>query len=103
MDFVKKEVGDIRYNIKRKIRGESGSDASIGTSFNRFGSFSPVRRHGIVKWYVDGKDYLYAVSEAIEFAKEAIYIEDWWLSPEIVCSLMLYFFASLSHTRAAGD
>ncbi|KAJ3211026.1 hypothetical protein HK099_008107, partial [Clydaea vesicula] len=33
--------------------------------------------------YIDGKDYLYAVSEALENAKHEIYIEDWWLSPEV--------------------
>ncbi|KAL2867169.1 putative phospholipase PldA [Aspergillus lucknowensis] len=50
---------------------------------NRFGSFAPVRDGNKVKWYVDALDYLWAVSVALEQAKEVIYIEDWWLSPEL--------------------
>lgn len=37
----------------------------------------------MVKWYVDGRDYFWAVSVALEQAKETIYIADWWLSPEL--------------------
>ncbi|KAL4914124.1 hypothetical protein BDW62DRAFT_204950 [Aspergillus aurantiobrunneus] len=50
---------------------------------HRFGSFAPVRQGNKVKWYVDALDYLWAVSIALEQAKEVIYIEDWWLSPEL--------------------
>jgi len=32
---------------------------------------------------VDGRDYYWAVSIALERAKETIYIADWWLSPEL--------------------
>ncbi|KAL3490452.1 hypothetical protein BJX62DRAFT_207184 [Aspergillus germanicus] len=50
---------------------------------NRFESFAPARAGNRVKWYVDALDYLWAVSVALEQAKEVIYIEDWWLSPEL--------------------
>ncbi|KAL5340373.1 hypothetical protein BJX70DRAFT_125022 [Aspergillus crustosus] len=50
---------------------------------NRFKSFAPVREGNKVKWYVDALDYMWAVSIALEEAKEVIYIEDWWLSPEL--------------------
>ncbi|OJJ55121.1 hypothetical protein ASPSYDRAFT_158991 [Aspergillus sydowii CBS 593.65] len=50
---------------------------------HRFGSFAPIREGNRVKWYVDALDYLWAVSIALEQAKEVIYIEDWWLSPEL--------------------
>ncbi|OJJ07083.1 hypothetical protein ASPVEDRAFT_46461 [Aspergillus versicolor CBS 583.65] len=50
---------------------------------HRFGSFAPIREGNKVKWYVDALDYLWAVSIALEQAKEVIYIEDWWLSPEL--------------------
>ncbi|KLJ11856.1 phospholipase D [Blastomyces silverae] len=53
------------------------------TSQNRFGSFAPPREHCDAKWYVDGCDYMYAVSRALETAKESIWILDWWLSPEL--------------------
>ncbi|KAL1900065.1 hypothetical protein Cpir12675_001064 [Ceratocystis pirilliformis] len=49
---------------------------------NRFQSFvSPTT--GDVKWYVDGCSYFWALSEALERARESIYILDWWLSPEL--------------------
>ncbi|KAJ4422919.1 hypothetical protein N0V82_002446 [Gnomoniopsis sp. IMI 355080] len=50
---------------------------------HRFESFFPERDGNLIKWYVDGRDYFWAVSEALEKAKEIIYIEDWWLSPEL--------------------
>ncbi|TGJ83625.1 hypothetical protein E0Z10_g5143 [Xylaria hypoxylon] len=50
---------------------------------HRFKSFFPERDGNLIKWYVDGRDYFWAVSAALEQAKETIYIEDWWLSPEL--------------------
>ncbi|WYZ46353.1 hypothetical protein EsH8_IX_000578 [Colletotrichum jinshuiense] len=49
---------------------------------NRYQSFAP-QSSGNAKWYVDGCSYFWAVSEAIEQARESIYILDWWLSPEL--------------------
>ena len=34
-------------------------------------------------WFVDGSSYMAAVADAMEAAKEEIFIADWWLSPEI--------------------
>lgn len=51
---------------------------------HRFNSFAPMRESNRVKWYVDARDYFWAVSAALENAKETIYLEDWWLSPELV-------------------
>ncbi|KAF9921945.1 hypothetical protein FBU30_007990 [Linnemannia zychae] len=50
---------------------------------HRFGSFAPERENAKVRYYVDGKDYFHAVSDAILAAKNEIYIADWWLSPEL--------------------
>ncbi|KAF9968644.1 hypothetical protein BGZ70_000961 [Mortierella alpina] len=50
---------------------------------HRFGSFAPQREDAKVRYYVDGKDYFHAVSDAILAAKTEIYICDWWLSPEL--------------------
>ncbi|KAJ5102138.1 Phospholipase D/Transphosphatidylase [Penicillium alfredii] len=50
---------------------------------NRFGSFAPPREQNDVKWYVDGCSYFWAVSRALENARESIWILDWWLSPEL--------------------
>lgn len=50
---------------------------------HRFDSFAKVREENHVKWYVDGHDTFYAVSELLESAKHAIFIQDWWLTPEL--------------------
>ncbi|KAI9276308.1 hypothetical protein BY458DRAFT_433755 [Sporodiniella umbellata] len=46
---------------------------------HRFDAFAAVRHGAQVKFFVDGQNYCWAVSEAIEKATECIYIEDWWL------------------------
>ncbi|KAF9171276.1 Phospholipase D1 [Mortierella sp. AD011] len=48
----------------------------------RFNSFAPVRENASAQWLVDGRDYFWNVSKAMEMAKETIYILDWMLSPE---------------------
>ncbi|KAK4174526.1 hypothetical protein QBC36DRAFT_38740 [Triangularia setosa] len=58
---------------------------------HRFDSFFPERDGNMVKWYVDGRDYFWAVSVALEKAKETIYIADWWLSPELFLRRPPYF------------
>lgn len=50
----------------------------------RFNSFAPVRTNVSAQWLVDGRDYFWNVSKAMEMAKESIYILDWMLSPEIL-------------------
>ncbi|KAF2005570.1 phospholipase D/nuclease, partial [Amniculicola lignicola CBS 123094] len=50
---------------------------------HRFLSFAPERHGNDIKWYVDGCGYMWAVSIAIERARESIWILDWWLSPEL--------------------
>ncbi|OIW29121.1 phospholipase D [Coniochaeta ligniaria NRRL 30616] len=50
---------------------------------NRFGSFAPVRTGVHAQWLVDGRDYMWNVSRAINMARDVIYIHDWWLSPEL--------------------
>ncbi|XP_050341987.1 phospholipase D2 isoform X2 [Nymphalis io] len=46
-------------------------------------SFAPPRAATPVGTLVDGSAYLSAVADAMELAKEEIFIADWWLSPEI--------------------
>ena len=52
-------------------------------SRNRFDSFAPLRVNVAVQWLVDGRDYFWNLSRAINMAKDRIYIHDWWLSPEL--------------------
>jgi phospholipase D1/2 len=65
---------------------QSAGGAQPGTEFHsqhRFSSFAPERQGNDIKWYVDGCSYMYAVSLALERARESIWILDWWLSPEL--------------------
>ncbi|KAF1815108.1 phospholipase D/nuclease [Eremomyces bilateralis CBS 781.70] len=59
------------------------SDGAHSNSRHRFHSFAPQREGNELKWYVDGCNYMWAVSVAIEQARESIWILDWWLSPEL--------------------
>ncbi|KAI8359820.1 hypothetical protein BD560DRAFT_449073 [Blakeslea trispora] len=56
---------------------------SLWCQVNRFKSFAPVRENVSATWYVDGRDYFWDLSVALENATECIYIHDWWLSPEL--------------------
>ncbi|CAB3989453.1 Phospholipase D2 [Paramuricea clavata] len=49
----------------------------------RHGSFAPVRERCKAVWYVDGKDYMSAVADAIMAAETEIMITDWQMNPEI--------------------
>lgn len=85
-------------NLERKMKMASRSEKTIvawadSISFmkehtvwsqqHRFDSFSPVRNNVHAQWFVDARDYFWAVSEAIDMAQDVIYIHDWWLSPEL--------------------
>uniref|UniRef100_A0A4W3HP38 Phospholipase n=1 Tax=Callorhinchus milii TaxID=7868 RepID=A0A4W3HP38_CALMI len=50
---------------------------------HRFGSFGAVHENTMAKWYVNAKGYFEDLANALEEAKEEIFITDWWLSPEI--------------------
>ncbi|XP_067674242.1 phospholipase D1-like isoform X4 [Haliotis asinina] len=53
------------------------------TQVNRFRSYAPLREDSYARWFVDASSYFEAVADALEKAKEEIFIADWWLSPEI--------------------
>ncbi|KAF4778183.1 hypothetical protein HER10_EVM0000993 [Colletotrichum scovillei] len=85
--FRKVERGiDALFGDERHAHTHSGHECHehhpAGHAENRFQSFAP-QTTGNAKWYVDGCSYFWAVSEAIEQARESIYILDWWLSPEL--------------------
>ncbi|CCE91711.1 phospholipase D TDEL_0D01270 [Torulaspora delbrueckii] len=56
---------------------------TVWTKRHRFDSFAPIRRNAFCKFLVDGRDYFWALSEALRMAEDVIYIHDWWLSPEL--------------------
>ncbi|XP_017292411.1 phospholipase D1-like isoform X1 [Kryptolebias marmoratus] len=49
----------------------------------RFGGFAPPRANTLTKWYVNGSGYFADLADALENAKEEIFITDWWLSPKV--------------------
>lgn len=49
----------------------------------RFGGFAPPRDNTLTKWYVNGSGFFADLADALEQAKEEIFITDWWLSPEV--------------------
>ncbi|KAI0184402.1 phospholipase D active site-containing protein [Xylaria flabelliformis] len=66
---------------EEQVHNNQANVQPVDTS-HRFQSFSP-QTSGNAKWYVDGASYFWAVSMALEEARESIYILDWWLSPEL--------------------
>lgn len=80
----------VRCWTRRKAREwkESLTLAAKTTAYdftrpNRYGSFVPVRNNVQARWFIDGATYFEAVADALENAKEEIFIADWWLSPEL--------------------
>lgn len=78
-------VHEIGTELNQRLSGrESGQSAgqaqySVGpeaTTQNRYGSFARQQYGNDVKWYVDGCGYMWAVSIAIERARESIWILD---------------------------
>ncbi|XP_026126678.1 phospholipase D1-like [Carassius auratus] len=45
---------------------------------NRHGSFTPVRENTSSKWFVNAAGYFDAIADALEGAKEEIFITAWW-------------------------
>uniref|UniRef100_A0A8C2IBU4 Phospholipase n=1 Tax=Cyprinus carpio TaxID=7962 RepID=A0A8C2IBU4_CYPCA len=45
---------------------------------HRFGSFANEQKNIPSKWYVNGKQYMEDVANALEEAEEEIFITDWW-------------------------
>ncbi|CAK7903236.1 phospholipase D1 [[Candida] anglica] len=62
---------------------EEMKNQTVWAEPHRFDSFAPVRDNCFAQWFVDGRDYFWAVSSALEMAKDVIFIHDWWLSPEL--------------------
>ncbi|OBA20145.1 phospholipase D [Metschnikowia bicuspidata var. bicuspidata NRRL YB-4993] len=57
--------------------------SNVWAEKHRFNSFAPIRKNCYAQWLVDARDYFWALSSALEMAKDVIFIHDWWLSPEL--------------------
>lgn len=80
LKLVAKNVRQMQQFI---ISMERIATQCIWRSRNRFDSFAPIRMNVAAQWLVDGRDYLWNLSRAMNMAKDRIYIHDWWLSPEL--------------------
>jgi phospholipase D1/2 len=83
---LKQEINVVEGAIEDEIHSHTHLNKAchnlhLYTRDNRFHSFAPPRRGNDAKWFVDGCGYFWAVSVALEEAKESIWILDWWLSP----------------------
>ncbi|RCH86304.1 hypothetical protein CU098_002772, partial [Rhizopus stolonifer] len=85
--LAKKVKHELRHAVNHIIKPHENEEDDREEEYlaqgHRYDSFAPIRHEAMVKYFVDGHDYCWAVSEAIEGAKEVIFIEDWWLSPEL--------------------
>ncbi|RCH89710.1 hypothetical protein CU098_009899, partial [Rhizopus stolonifer] len=68
---------------KDETKDDDFIEQQLAAEEHRYDSFAAVRHDAQVKYFVDGQNYCWAVSEAIAHAQECIYIEDWWLTPEL--------------------
>ena len=76
-DPIQRQLHQFIQSMERVARD------SMWTSRNRFDSFAPLRVNVAAQWLVDGRDYFWTLSRAMNMAKRSIYIHDWWLSPEL--------------------
>ena len=85
-------VHGLGSELKQSIAGQGGethshthggamcSDGMHDNNQHRYGSFAAQRNGNDAKWYVDGCAYMWAVSRALEQARESIWILDCELS-----------------------
>ncbi|KAJ8689244.1 hypothetical protein PTI98_013285 [Pleurotus ostreatus] len=78
-------IGIINPNRRHDDPEEKAQDAVRAEIMaeHRFNSFAHKRSDNTAKWHVDGHDYMWAVSEMIDSARDVIFIMDWWLTPEL--------------------
>jgi len=55
----------------------------LETEYNRYNSFAPMRRNVSCFWYVNGKPFYTRLADALEQAKESIFLTCWMISPQV--------------------
>lgn len=76
--------GQYGYQPGLQSNLQTQTPAVSGPTQHRYDStFAGPKSGNDVKWYVDGCSYMWAVSQALESARQTIWILDWWLSPEL--------------------
>ena len=104
-------VHDIGSEIDKRFAGrhqttgqatQPPSSSSIGaqaSTQNRYGSFARQEFGNDVKWYVDGCGYMWAVSIAIEEARESIWILDCKSNLSSLFSIQISLHVKFSRAR----
>uniref|UniRef100_A0A7E4VB52 Phospholipase n=1 Tax=Panagrellus redivivus TaxID=6233 RepID=A0A7E4VB52_PANRE len=77
-----KRIDDAEYWC-HKIDEVVASTGQLWLNPKRFGSSFPVRDNGLCEWFVDARGYWERAANMIEFAREEVFIADWWLCPEV--------------------
>ena len=80
--FLDKVSGTVQ-ELRNEFSSEKPHVQGQRRAQHRFNSFVGPSQGNDVKWYVDGAGYFYAVSLALEEARQSLMILDWWLSPEL--------------------
>ena len=87
---VHETVHGIGTEVTSRLAGEKHSHTHAGQcsdgthdSPHRYDSFAAERDGNDVKWFVDGCGYMWAVSRALEQARESIWILDCWSSTKL--------------------
>lgn len=86
-------VHDLGSEVNQRISGKHNPTAGVGhqeysqaslqqNHEHRYGSFAAEKGENDVKWYVDGCGYMWAVSRALEEARESIWILDCKPNPQ---------------------
>ena len=76
LDKVSGAVQDIRSGFDRFVVGPSNDSSHQPSGLHRFDSFAGPQDGNDVKWYVDGCGYFWAVSMALQEARQSIWILD---------------------------
>ena len=83
--YNEKRANEWRYAIQHMLNstGKEFCLPMVGYDLVRFEAFAPVRYECPTRWFVDGADYMEAIADSIQAAKEEIFITGFFLSPEI--------------------
>jgi hypothetical protein len=73
----KKEAADWMMALKQV------KENSLYCHAKHLGSFAPMRSNAYMRWLVDGRNAYAAMVQAMQSAKEEIFITGWWITPDL--------------------
>ena len=92
--YNEKRANEWRYAIQHMLNttGREFCSPVTGLDLVRFESFAPIRYECLTRWFVDGADYMEAIADSVQAAKEEIFITGFFLSPEIYLKRLVNIF-----------